>query len=69
MDKRINLLVVIASIVVVLAGSRYLWVSYMADIEERCRNDDVIVRAALESGSSSLYRQYLRDCIDRGGPI
>ena len=78
MDKSSKGLVIIAALVVIAAGSHYLWSSYRSDLETRCKAEDVIVSAfrqvLIEAEQNKdlavkAYNQSIKDCVKRGRPI
>jgi hypothetical protein len=78
MDKSSKGLVIIAALVVIAAGSHYLWSSYRNDLETKCETEDVIVSAfhqvLIEAERNKdlavkAYNNSIKDCVKRGGPI
>ena len=76
MDNLSKKLTIVAAIVVIAAGSQYLWNVYQTNLEARCKSQDGIVSAWAEvvvdsdyaPGPVREYNKSVQDCVDRGGP-
>ena len=83
MDKSMRIAIFTASLVVIASGSYYLWNTYQANLEAKCKEKDAIASAFRELviQASPLqdkepynlaiveYNKAVQDCIGRGKPI